>query len=466
MWRHRKPRRRWARRRRFIGEAVALIDPRGLAVTATSAEAVARLEDTILAFCSLKLATGDRLKAALATDAQLVMAHLLRGYFMVMLGKRELLGRAQQALDAADRAIAVVGATPRERLHRDALAAWIARDLTLTIARFEALLGQFPRDLVVLKLTQFVLFYAGESGRMRDTVASALGAWDESLPGYGFALGCHAFGLEETGDYAAAERAGRKAIELNPQDIWGAHAVAHVCEMQDRVEDGLAWIGAHEAQWRDVNNFAFHVWWHRCLFLLAQRRFDEVLAQYDREVRAESTDDYLDITNAVALLWRLEQRGVAVGDRWRELAARAAERVGDHMLVFADAHYAMALAAVDRGGFARWQESARDYATRSQETQAGIMRDIGLALGDAALAHRAEQFAMVLDRLLPQHDAIHRIGGSHAQRDLFAQLLIDSAVRAGRYDVARELLGERLRERPQNGWGLDAMNLLARIEPI
>src|SRR5215472_9397859 len=69
-----------------------------------------------------------------------------------------------------------------------------------------------PRDILAQKLRQYRRFYSGESKRMRDVLARALPAWDARVPGYGFVLGCHAFGLEETGDYAAAERAGREAI--------------------------------------------------------------------------------------------------------------------------------------------------------------------------------------------------------------------------------------------------------------
>ena len=103
---------------------------------------------------------------------------------------------------------------------------------------------------------------------MHDVVARALPAWDAAMPDYGFVLGCHAFGLEETGDYEAAERAGREAVERNPADIWAAHAVQHVFEMTGRPRDGIAWTEQLEANWRGCNNFAYHALWHRCLFLL------------------------------------------------------------------------------------------------------------------------------------------------------------------------------------------------------
>jgi len=61
---------------------------------------------------------------------------------------------------------------------------------------------------------------------------------------------------------------------------------------------------------------------------------------------------------------------------------------------------------------------------------------------------------VVVDHLYPVRRRIRRIGASHAQRDLFDQLLIDAAWRGRRVDAARELLAERLRWRPNNRWGL------------
>ncbi|HWE74844.1 MAG TPA: tetratricopeptide repeat protein [Stellaceae bacterium] len=426
-------------------------DARGVTVTAASPEAVSLLDAALLSYAAFKSDTGDRLKAALS-DPSLVMAPVLRGYFLLLLEKRELVPRALDAAATAEAAMAKYGATARERRHLAALRLWGRRDLAGACAVLHAILTDEPRDLLTLKLVQYLLFYGGDWRAMRVSVAMALAAWDQGAPGYGYGLGCYAFALEECGDYEAAERAGRRAIEFCPDDIWAGHAVVHVCEMQDRTEDGLRWLDEASGGWKGANNFAFHVAWHRCLFLLDLDRNDEALALYDRDVRAESTDDLLDISNAVSLLWRLEQLGVDVGHRWDELAARSAKRSDDHMQIFGDAHYAMALAAAGgEGDLARWRVSSEAYTAR-EETESAVMRDVGLSLGDAVVAHRQGDYARASDLLLPLCTGFQRIGGSHAQRDLFTKLLIDSAARAGRAETARGLLRERLAMRPGNRW--------------
>ncbi len=429
-------------------------DARGLAVTADSAAAVAHLDAAIASYCGLQRASGDLLKQAFAAAPGLLMGHVLRGYFMMLFGKRDFVPRAVQAAAKAEAALARTDATPRERLHVEALRHWTLGRMRDAVATLEAILAEHPLDLLAARLAQHLYFYMGLSEAMRDSTARILPAWDRALPGYGFVLGCHAFGLEETGARDTAERAGRDAIILNSRDVWAAHAVAHVCEMNNRVADGLAWIDGLAHEWETVNNFVFHVRWHRCLFLLELGRYDEVLERYDREVRAESTDEQLDISNAVSLLWRLEQLGVAVGDRWAELAAQSRKHIDDHLLVFADIHYVMALAAVgDSTALDAWRSSARALAAQSPEDEAEILRAIGLPLAEAAIAHRQGDWARVVATLLPVRPAIAQIGGSHAQRDVFARLLIDAALQAGRSDVVSSAgAGAQEQQRRHDGW--------------
>jgi tetratricopeptide (TPR) repeat protein len=430
-----------------------LSDARGLAVTAANPEAVAHLDATVASYCGMRLDTGDRLKQALGADPGFLFAHTLKGYFMMLFAKRDFVARARLSLAAAEAAAQTSGGTARERDHLAALRDWVGGDWQSALARWEAILIDHPRDLVALRLAQYSTLYKGDSEGLRDSVARVMHAWDEAVPGYGFVLGSYAFGLEEAGDYAAAERVGRRAIEINPADVWAAHAVAHVFEMQDRQREGIAWVDGLDREWGELHNFVFHIRWHRCLYHLELAQYDRVLELYDREVRAESTEEYLDISNAVALLWRLEQRGVAVGARWDELAERSLARIDDHVLVFADLHYLIALATQrDHAGIERWLESSRHYATTA-ESQSRVMAEPGLGLAAASIAYRSGDWGRAVDLLLPLRPALRDIGGSRAQRDLWEQMLIDAALNAERFHLARALLSERTRLRPRNAWG-------------
>ena len=137
---------------------------------------------------------------------------------------------------------------------------------------------------------------------MRDSINRVMYAWDSSVPAYGFVRGMQSFGFEETGNYAAAEAAGREAVEINPQDTWSTHSVAHVMEMTGRHEDGIEWLEGLSGNWGEVNNFKYHTWWHLALYYLEREDFPKVFDLYDAEFRSELTDDHIDIANATSML--------------------------------------------------------------------------------------------------------------------------------------------------------------------
>lgn len=420
-----------------------------------SEETARLLDHAVAGYAGARRDTRDRLAAVLASDPRCVMAHCLDGYLFMLSSKRDAVPHAREALARAERAAHERPPSRREQLHCAALDAWSRGDMRGAASIWDTTLDEFPRDLVALKVSQFVLSYLGESERMRDRVARVLPSWTPDAPGYGFVLGCHAYALEETGNYAQAEETGRRAVELDRRDIWAAHAVAHVAEMQGRLQEGIDWIAQLAGEWRECSNFALHLRWHESLYHLELEQHHRVLALYDREVRAESTDEYLDVTNAASLLWRLEQAEVDVGARWGELAVRARGHLDDHALVFVDLHYLMALAAVgDDGAVADFIASCERFARGGQGTEAGVMAEVGLPLARAVVAHRRGSYGDAVDHLLPVRHAVRRIGASHAQRDVFEQLMIDAACRARRLDDARELLAERLARRPNNRWGL------------
>ena len=427
-------------------------DLRGLSQTAASAAAMDAFDATVEAFMAYERQTGDRLKETFALDPAMPMALCLKGCFLLLFSKQALVPRAAKALADARAAAAERGITDREARHLDGLGLWLEGDLQATAAVWAGIAIDHPRDVIALRMAEYLHFYLGDAPGMRNAIARALYAWDDAVPGYTYVLGMKAFALEECGDYAVAESAGRAAIERNPANIWAAHAVAHVMEMQDRPEEGIAWIGGLEQHWGECHNFTYHAHWHRCLFRLELGDVDGVLRDYDEKVRADQSDEFLDVINAVALLWRLEQRGIDVGGRWGELSEKCVELSTNHRMIFGDMHYIMALAA---GGDAAAIDAAlaglEDFA-KGRGSEEAAARAAGLPLARAVVAHRQGRFADAIAALLPHRAALFTLGGSRAQRDLFEQLMIDAAVKAEEKALAQALLSERALQRPGNPW--------------
>ncbi len=387
----------------------------------------------------------------------MVMAHVLKGYFFHYMGMRPLVAKAEKCL--ADAETASIGCSPRERNHIEALRAWCKGDYRAAIDIWERTLLEFPRDFLALKLANYLHFYLGDSANVRDSVARVLRAWDSAMPGYGLVRSLYAFGSQENGALAEAEAIARAALELDPLDGWAVHTLAHVMEAQDRHEEGIAFMRACEPHWDSGNNFRYHLWWHRTLFHADLQQYDEALQLYDQRMLDAKSDEYLDLCNDASLLLRLELAGVGVGARWQALFDKVKGRIDDHIFSFVDVHMSMALAAIDQSAADSMLSSLREQAMRGHNTTAAVTREIGYALCQAIVAHRARDYAAVVKLLASNRYRVRAIGGSNTQRDLFFQLLVDSAIRSDHFTLAQALLSEYLARRPRNGWALRRLPL-------
>jgi tetratricopeptide (TPR) repeat protein len=429
----------------------------GLEFTTSNEAAVHAFDACIRSYATFRRDIGDHLKAAFAADANMVMAHVLKGYFFHYMGLRALLPKAEKCL--ADAEAASIGCGPRERNHIEALRAWCKGDYRTALDVWERTLIEFPRDFLALKLANYLHFYLGDSANVRDCVARVLHAWDNAMPGYGLVRSLYAFGLQENGAFAEAEAIARASLASDPLDGWAVHTVAHAMEAQDRNEEGLAFLSEHEAHWDSGNNFRYHLWWHRALFHIDAREHDAALELYDRRLWDAQSDEYLDLCNDASLLLRLELAGADVGDRWGALFEKVRARTGDHIFAFIDAHFMMALAAVDANAADTMLGSLREQVMRGQNTTAAITRDIGYALCQAIAAHRARDYAQVVKLLAPNRYRIRAIGGSNTQRDVFFRMLVDAAIRDNQNDLARALLSEYATRRAKSAWVARAAGL-------
>jgi hypothetical protein len=441
-------------------------DRRGVPITTPSQDAVDAFEAAILGFVSHRRDTAERLETALALDSGLIPALCLRGFAYKALASRAFDPQAIESLAAARASLAARGGSSRERGLVEALTDFCAGDPLSAANTLERTLRAYPRDLLVFKLHHAVSFILGRAPVMRAAAERALHGWDPSVPGYGFVLGCYAFTLEETFDRPRAERVGRRAVELEPSDAWGAHAVAHVLEVQDRALEGLAFMDAVEPGLTECNNFGGHLAWHRSLFHLQLGELDAALALHDERVVRHLGRDYRDTCNAATLLWRVSNEGLDVGNRWTQLAELARARVGDHGSAFADAHYALSLAAAgDVQSAKAFVRSMRDTSAERTDYPARVVSAVGVPLASGIVALYSGRARDALKSLRSVERELTQVGGSHAQRDVFECLTIDAALRSGHRDVARSLLERRLAVRPANRFARVHMRSLSLSRP-
>jgi len=209
--------------------------------------------------------------------------------------------------------------------------------------------------------------------------------------------------------------------------------------------------GAREALWSGPGHMnEVHIWWHKALFYLELGQNDAALALYDGPIRATQRPVALSLTNATALLWRLDTLGVDIGDRWREQAELWQGRADGRCLVFADIHAAMAeLRSGEPSAFERRLEAMRATAANGVEA-AGLYRTVGIPIVEGLAAFHRGAWAEAVELLLPVRFDLWQIGGSYAQRDVIDWTLTEAAVRAGQRDVALALAHERLAARPRS----------------
>ena len=423
-----------------------LIDSRGHHVSGATPQGLALYEQSareLLCMVDDPVASVDR---ALAECPEMAMAHVLKAWLHLLGTEPAGVAVARACCDAAEK----LDADERERAHLAAARALVQGRWREAGLRLEDLSLRHPRDTLALQVGHQIDFFRGDSRLLRDRIARALPSWDRQVPGWHAVLGMHAFGLEETGDYAAAEAQGRRSVELEPRDSWGWHAVAHVHEMRNAPHDGIAWLEPTRGTWAPGSFLATHNTWHLALFHLELDHHDEVLRLYDEAIGGTGSAVVLDLVDASAMLWRLHLRGVALGDRFAAIADRWASVDGAGQYAFNDLHAMIAFVGADRAQLQQQVLDAQQAAMQTDADNAAFTRDVGHAATLAVRAFGQGDYARAAALLRSVRSGAHRFGGSHAQRDLIDLTLLEAAARSGDRPLAAALAAERLALKPQS----------------
>jgi hypothetical protein len=203
-----------------------------------------------------------------------------------------------------------------------------------------------------------------------------------------------------------------------------------------------------------------HIWWHLALFYLSQGRDQKVLELYDRHCWGVAKDYSQDQIGAVSLLARFEIAGIDVGSRWQDLAQHLVARGHDTVQPFLTLQYLYGLARAGRPEADSLLESVRHFAETAPSFTREVWRSVALPGCEGLYAYAQGDYTKAWCHLAASVPRMVEAGGSHAQRDLFEQILLDTAVKGGRSTSAQQMLELR---RVADPHGVPVNRVLAEV---
>jgi hypothetical protein len=200
--------------------------------------------------------------------------------------------------------------------------------------------------------------------------------------------------------------------------------------MQDRRDEGIAWMRADPESWSRDSFFAVHNWWHVALFHLGRGETAEVLALYDGPIAGNGSGIALELIDCSAMLWRLMLAGVDVGGRWTPVADRWKPFAASGNYAFNDVHAMMAFVGAGRDADAQLLLETQGASLSGGDDNAMFTRDVGHPMALALQAFGRGQYDRCARLLRPLPPVAQRFGGSHAQRQLINLTLGEAERRA------------------------------------
>lgn len=385
-------------------------------------------------------ADGGSLEAferAIAMDGDFALAHAGRARVLA------LRGAGTEARSEATRAVTLAsGATSRERSHVEVIHNVAYGDSAGALARIHAHVKLYPRDAFALQPATNVFGLIGLSGRpdrereVFDLLASLAGDYGDDW----WYVGTLGFWHTELGRIDDGLRLNRQSLEANPRNGNAVHGLAHAWYEAGDDDAGIDFLELFLARYPRDGALHCHLSWHLALFALRGGNAELMWTVFTDGIKpgASTTAPPLNTaTDSVALLWHAQLFGYSVNpSQWADARAFIGEHFPAPANGFLEVHRAIACAmAGDSSAVDSIVKGMRDADATGRFPWGTVMPDA--IEGMAAFARGDDPRAIEL--LLPRIDEYVRIGGSHAQRDLFQHTLVAAYLRDGRLDEARNI---------------------------
>ena len=416
---------------------MTVADRYGLPITTASSVAAARFQDGMDALLAYGPGAAESFAAALRADEALAVAHAGVALVAVVQGDataaREAAGRARET---------VAGATRRERQHVAALSALVAGETARGLALVDEHVAEFPRDALLVNQASSAIGFAGA----RDRETRRMAFLERLAPAYGddwWFQSALAFTYHEVDRFEESRRLSERSLEQYPANANASHNLAHISFETLDTDGGAAFLEQWLATYDRRASFHCHLAWHLAMFELHRGRYARALEIFERDILG-AVNPRLAMIDGAALLWRfrLDEYPHAPG-HWRSLAELAA-RVSRPGFIFGEIHAALVYAA---GGDGTALTTLIDGLGRLDAAGHPIAGRVALPLVHGVAAFVAGDHAAALRHLEPVTAEIHRVGGSHAQWELFEETMVVCYLALERYDDAARLVRRCLQRR-------------------
>ena len=386
----------------------------------------------------------QRLEDAIEADEGFAVAHGALAFLKMTRGL------VSQARESAQRARDLSpGTSLRERQQVEAVALWVEGKGLQSLTMIREHLLEFPRDALLLRLAQR-LYMLGCSGSGVPNFPQELMALLRSVEGHygdGWSfLGQYAFAHHETGLFDEALRFAERSLEIYPLNAVACHSVTHVFFERGDAGGGGGFLGGWLPGFDKRASYHVHLSWHLALFELALGRYQNALDLYESDIRPSVVaKSPTSLADSASLLWRLQIYGGTPSPKpWEEVRDQALPAAKNTGPAFRDAHACLAFAAAsDHDALsavaAGWGKMADEGNALAAEVMVPMIQGIeAFGQGD---------YQRAVSRLEPVIPQLVRIGGSHAQREVFEDTLLESYLRAERFEEAESMLRSRLKQR-------------------
>ena len=421
-----------------------ILDSYGMNLTTASPLAAESLREGVITLLSQNGDTEEKFDEVVALDDGFAFGHGLQAFW------RMQRARPAEAKESAERAQALASdCTRRERQQIEAICLWVNGKGPQSIVMIKEHLSEFPRDAVLVRLAHR-LYMLGCSGAgvpnfPPEYLALLRGMESKCSEDWAF-LAEYAFAHHENGLLSESRRLAEKSLELNPTNAVACHSATHVYFEEGEASSGEDFLGTWLDRFDCPATSYVHLSWHLALFELALGKYQGALDRYEEYIRPSVTAKSLATLNdSASLLWRLQIYGGTPppkpGEEVRELAAPAAERSG---AAFRDAHAALAFA-----GSGDEEAISKMIARLEVDAEKGnlLAREMVLPMTRGIHAFGQGDYTESVRYMEPLFPQLARIGGSHAQREVFEDTLLEAYLRAEQFEKARDMLNVRLKQR-------------------